>query len=176
MSHEKPLEERLKRVEDSLTKLHEKIDMKVNNVKFIQEEKDEIVVGHTVDVKYTKEVHETDVMVMDTGCPKSLVGRDWLMKYMEKNGLDKKNLQRKQCDQKFRFGPSKIYKSNEIVSLPISVKEKEKENEFVRVFMDVFVVDADNVPLLCGKNTMKLWKIIIDMVKETVVIDINKTR
>ena len=146
-----------------MKKLSEKIDSKVNNVQFVMEDKEEIVVGHAVDVKYTKEVKETDVMVIDTGCPKSLVGRVWLEKYLEKNGIEKEDLKTKSGSEKFRFGPSAIYKSEEIVNLPIVIKEKGTEDGLVKLFMDVFVVNAENVPLLFGQNTMKEWKFVLDI-------------
>ena len=50
------MEERLKSIEEGMKKLSEKIDSKVNNVKFVMEDEEEIVVGHAVDVKYTRKV------------------------------------------------------------------------------------------------------------------------
>ena len=40
--------------------------------------------------------------------------------------------------------------------------------------MDVYVLDVDNIPLLCGEDTMKEWKVIIDMGQNTVQINVNK--
>ena len=35
------------------------------------------------------------------------------------------------------------------------------------------MIDAENVPLLCGRNTMKIWKCVLDMNLETITSNIN---
>ena len=72
----------MKTVEDSLKRLHEKIDKKViSDVKFVMDEDDNVIV-----VNYT-ENGDSKVMIIDTGCPKSLVGLPWLFIYLKDNSL-----------------------------------------------------------------------------------------
>ena len=123
---------------------------KKHNVGFVNgdDDQDEIVVENIADVMFLKEVTRVEAMVLDTGCPKSLVGRDWLKRYLQKNDLKMEELMVTTCSQKFRFGPSQVYTSKEIVSIPITVKEANKKDVFKKTFIEVFVLGTENVPLL----------------------------
>ena len=46
------------------------------------EENREIITDHTMEVHFTKEADEVEAMIVDTGCPKGFVGRNWLEKYL----------------------------------------------------------------------------------------------
>ena len=112
-------------------------------------------------------------MTFDTGCPKSLLNDKFLDEYLKENNIDKKELHRKSCHQKFRFGPSKTYVSEEIVTVPITLKSKDEEFGFVKLFMDAYILDAANVPFLCGKDTMKQWNVVIDIGNDNVTINVR---
>ena len=40
-------------------------------------------------------------MILDLGAPCSLVGKDWLDKYVEENGMKKENMKTIECNKKF---------------------------------------------------------------------------
>ena len=172
-SQEPRLKERVMNLEENVkVMLKNQKDMmemiqKRHNVGFVngEDEHDEIVVENIADVMFLKEVTRVEAMVLDTGCPKSLVGRNWLDRYLQKNELKMEELTTQKCSQKFRFGPSQVYTSKEMVVIPITVKEAHKTDVFKKTFIEVFVLDAENVPLLCGRNTMKMWEIDLKMSK-----------
>ena len=44
----------------------------------------------------------------------------------------------------------------------------------MNVFLDVYVVDAENVPLLVGADIMKHWKVVLDMGNDTISMNLGK--
>lgn len=66
---------------------------------------------------------------------------------MRKNRLSKEGIRSKKCEHKFRFGPA-VYSSHEIWSIPVMIKEKDKEDGYTRVFLEAFVVEDSKGPLL----------------------------
>ena len=85
-------------------------------------------------------------MVIDCGCPRSMVGKDWLNKYIAKHDLEMEDLEKTKCSQKFKFGPSQIYPSYAKVKLPIAVKELGNDN-LIKRNIEVFILEADTIPL-----------------------------
>ena len=114
----------------------------------IELEEDEIAVSDKVsEILFAKKEMSKETMTLDTGCPPNLVSESWLKNYLKEKDMKKEDLKRTQCNQKFRFGPSNIYISTEKVMLPI--KMKQSDGEFLKIDMEVYVVNADNIPLLC---------------------------
>ena len=65
-----------------IMKILEEIEKKSNNVRIVKNikshEEEEIKVSSEVmNIMYAKDVKETDMMILDTGCPKSLGGELW---------------------------------------------------------------------------------------------------
>ena len=117
-------------------------------------DEDEIAVSDNVsEILFTKKEYSIENMTLDTGCPPNLVSETWLEKYLQENEMRKEDLKRMQCNQKFRFGPSNIYISSEQVVLPIKIKQS--NGEFMKIDMEVYVVNAENIPLLCGRSALK---------------------
>ena len=113
----------------------------------IELDEDEIAVSDKVsEILFTKKECSKETMTLDTGCPPNLVSETWLENYLKENGMKKEDLKRTQCNQKFRFGPSNIYISTEKVVLPIKIKQS--DGKFLKIDMEVYVVNADNIPLL----------------------------
>ena len=122
-----------------------------------------------LDIMYTKDIKETDIMIVDTGCPKSLAGEYWIETYLKENNLKKSDYQINKCNQFFRFGPGKIYQSDEVIVLPVSFRASESlvlNNELIYTTMSVFIVKEATVPLLCGRNTLCQWGAILDIKKK----------
>jgi hypothetical protein len=166
--------ELMKIQQESMQKLEELLK-KAKNVAFVNEREEmfEESIMDIENVMFMKEATTVEVMLMDTGCPQSLVSRSWLEKYLEKNKILMEDLKIHKCSQKFHFGPSNVYESMMLVELPITVRQSGVEEIFKKIIIKVFVVDAENVPLLCGKNTMKKWKVVLDMNEDVMDLDID---
>ena len=54
--------------------------------------------------------------------------------------------------------------------LPVTFKEKNTDTGFIRMFVNAFVVEAENVPLLCGQDTLQEWKALMDLDGDTITI------
>ena len=106
---------------------------------------------------------------------KSLVGRDWLEKYLSANNVRKEELENKSCSQDFKFGNGPVYYSTEIVDLPVTWKEKGTESGFVKMVIATHVIGAKKIPFLFGKNTQKEWKVDI-MHDNVMVVNLHKSR
>ena len=105
-------------------------------------------------------------MIVDTGCPRTLCGEDWLMDYLKENNLKKGDLEIAKCCQYFRFGPGQVYHSGEEINLPVAFVRKESDvlnNELFYTKIKVFVVKEAKVPILCGRNTLKVWGAVLDI-------------
>ena len=162
-----------------IMKILEKIEKRSNTVRIVETVKDhedeEIQVSSEVmNVMYAKDVKETDMMIVDTGCPKSLVGEFWIEKYLTENNLNKKHLNISKCRQYFRFGPGQIYESDEFIVLPVSFKASESQvlkNEIVYTTMEVYIVKNASVPLLCGRNTLSQWGAVLDIKQKIIILE-----
>ena len=84
---------------------------------------------------FSKKEYSIETMTLDTGCPPNLVSETWLENYLKENKMQREELKRMQCNQKFRFGPSNIYISREQVVLPIKIKQS--DGEFMKIDMEV---------------------------------------
>ena len=94
-----------------------------------------------------------ETMTLDTGCPPNLVSEDWLLNYLRENNMRREDLKSISCNQKLRFGPSSTYTSKEKVILPITIRQV--NGEYVKIDMEVYVIKADNIPLLCGRSALE---------------------
>ena len=79
--------------------------------------------------------------VVDTGCPKTVAGKKWMDLYIESQG-DTTEMETGREDEKFRFGPSKAYRSEIFYEIEISIMNLKKK-------IKISVVDAD-IPLSVG--------------------------
>ena len=116
-------------------------------------------------------------MVVDCGAPRTLIGENHLQAYVKCHSLSNDELTIIPCKQRFKFGPSQIFTSTEKAVIPIAFKVGD---DFVRKFIEAFVVKAD-VPFLLGLDTMKQWRVMIDMEDEIMVfrsfeIDVKMSR
>ena len=78
-----------------------------------------------------------------------------------------------ECDQVFRFGPSKCYVSQTMVEFPLLVTKLDGREDVLKV--QTYLVEAD-VPFLCGKCTLELWNFRIDGRKKVLEVDIDGER
>ena len=108
--------------------------------------------------------HHGQFMIVDCGCPRSIMGvKEYskLKEHYHTEKLDTKN-------ESFRFGPSQIYKSEFKVNFPMNVGGTNIEAQF-------FVVEGDNIPILLGNDIMEPLGGSIDMKdKKLVLKKLNK--
>ena len=111
-------------------------------------------------------------MITDSGAPLSVVGKPWVDKYLEENDMTRDELEKETVEEYFRFGPSEVYRSKYKLEIPIIVRDKKGRK--VRIVVKPYEIDTD-VPMLCGKNTLKEWGSITihndDILKCTAMID-----
>ena len=74
--------------------------------------------------------------------------------YVEENDLNVDELECDNIDQKFQFGPSKVYESTKRLHLPIM--SRDRKGRAIKMIVRTCLVDAD-VPLLIGKNILMEW-------------------
>ena len=53
------------------------------------------------------------------------------------------------------------------------MKQMNTKDEFVRIEMEVFVIDVEKVPLLCGRETLKEWNGKLDIGNNIITIDME---
>ena len=91
---------------------------------------------------------------MDIGALVSLVGRDWVERYLRENELGWEKMKTYECNQAFKFGPSKKCVCKVKMEVPLVVKTLEGGTEVLWVV--AYIVDAD-VPFLVGKSMLEKW-------------------
>ena len=87
--------------------------------------------------------------------------------------MRREDLKSTSCNQKFWFGPSNTYTSKEKICLPITIKQLNSKEEFVKMDLEVYVIDADNIPLLCGRNTLEEWEGELNLKTKTLKVNID---
>ena len=128
---------------------------KTDDENVIKFNKDSIGVNiHNFEVFFTKNEMIGKKMISDNGAPLSIVGKPWLEIYLNENDLSKDELVSEDVNEHFKFGPSRVYHSTKRYKIPLMVCDKEDRK--VKMAIKAYEVNVD-IPLLCGKNTLKEW-------------------
>lgn len=99
--------------------------------------------------------------IIDTGCPKTTAGRDWLKAYVDTLSIkDRASISSSASTNKFRFGDGKVYKSEKYVVLPIYINGKQH-------VLGVEIV-ACNIPLLLSRETLVRAHACIDIFNNSI--------
>ena len=99
--------------------------------------------------------------VIDTGCPKTVCGTQWLDVYLESlSSKDRNHIRCKRSSNRFRFGDGKTYKSQKRVTIPIFIKDQKH-------YLNVDVVDIC-IPLLISRDTLERASARIDVGQNTI--------
>jgi hypothetical protein len=97
------------------------------NVSWVVHEEPEVLISKIIDEE-KQECHSgTNKIAIDTACPNSMTSEDTLNIYLKENGLSLESLEKELITKRFRFGPSKVYMSNMIVTLPLKIKLENEE-------------------------------------------------
>ena len=115
-----------------------------------------------IEVIYSEGNCEVDPykLIVDTACPKTVTGRPWMDAFIASKGDVKVSLEKE--DEKFRFGPSQVYKSKENYTIEVNIGDLKES-------IKVSVVDAD-IPLLLGLDYQTKWGMMIDIGKKEIFI------
>ena len=115
-------------------------------------------------------------MILDIGCPRSLMGNqeyEKLKKSLSNSELSK--ILEFSSKEKFRFGPSKIFESLMRIELPLNIEEAEFDAKF-------FVINGD-IPILIGNDILEPLGGVIDIDERFIefkklncTVDIFKTK
>jgi transposase InsO family protein len=114
--------------------------------------------------KLTSMVKETlGMALLDSGCTKTVVGKDWLSTYLDMIDDDdlKKVSEMDDCST-FRFGDGNKVVSNKVVKIPGIIGSK-------HVTIEENVVNND-IPLLLSRNSMKKANMIVDFNTDKAVL------
>ena len=103
------------------------------------------------------------MMILDIGAPVSLVSKSWLEEYLKEQDVEMENMRIENCNQVFRFGPSRKYVSTQMVELPMVVSAMDGREEVLK--LHAYIVDAE-IPFLCGKRTLEGWNAKVDTQNE----------
>ena len=156
----------LKEKQDKMAKRQDEMAEKVVNSKYVEAEfEEEDWSNENIKIYFNKNFDEINEMVVDCGAPKTLIGEKYLREYLKEHGLENEDLEKVPCKQRFKFGPSQMYISTEKAKIPIAMKVNDG---YTRKFVEAFVIQAE-VPFLLGLNTMKQWRIMMDMESEELV-------
>ena len=89
--------------------------------------------------------NDTQSMILDIGCPKSLMGISEYCELFDKLSVEERKLVRKYpCLKKFKFGPSRVYESSYQVRIPIALSS-------ARLMLSFYVIDGE-IPILIVAN------------------------
>ena len=134
-------------------------------------ETDEILMNEDILVHYTDMGKQ--VMIVDSGAPLSLTGKEWLGQYLNEFNLKVEELKNNSCKQAFRFGTGKRYVSTEMVEIPVVVEKMDGKEDVLRI--PTYLVDIE-VPFICGKKTLESWDSKLDMKRKVLETTIDGAR
>ena len=99
-------------------------------------------------INYTYTESCRQLMILDIGCPKSLMGFNEYTSLVSTLSEDeKKMISKYTCNNKFKFGPSKVYKATFRVRLPLNLMH-------AKVMTSFYVLEGD-IPILIGNDILE---------------------
>ena len=139
MKNDTKLDEILKSVKrvvenwDELNKRVGNIEEKIKKVNYCEEEIREVHFLESDKVDYE--------MIIDSGCPKTLASEKIVESYIEKHGLKRKDLGKRECAMMFKFGNSR-YPSHETLKIPVKlpIKGVDGERDSFFAMIETYVV------------------------------------
>ena len=148
------LMEALKKMDERL----QNVERKTLNVAYVEEEE---VTLH--EVFFSQRLKEDAMVLMDLGAPSSLAGQEAIERYVTSIGQKMEDIEVVKCQRRYRFGPGRVYDSIKLYNMPVVVETEEGRTLFLA--MKVTEVEAP-IPILCGKDTMKTWDMVIRVKEE----------
>ena len=141
-------------------------DVKIRNIDteiYVTKNYDEVFVNDE-EFSGDKSV-QNQLMIVDIGCPRSLMGNKEYKKLLSSlSSSELRNIKEFKANEKFRFGPSRSYKSLLKIEIPFNLEGVTVEAKF-------FVVDGE-VPILIGNDILEPLGAVI--YTETGVLEFSK--
>ena len=82
---------------------------------------EKVMIGEELVINHTYMDLDMQVMILDMGALLSIVGVSWMTQYLEEFDLTIDEMKSVECQQSFRFGPSKRYIIKTLVEPPVLV-------------------------------------------------------
>ena len=112
-----------------------------------------------VDVKYIN-AGASRMMLIDSGAPKSVVSKEWIEAYLKDMKVGGDEIEKKSCCKHFRIGEI-TYLSEVEIKFPIVLKTDNRD--YMKREVIVYIIDAERVNFLLGRETIKEWRLRIDL-------------
>ena len=149
---------------------------KVENLEKDMKEMKEMLKGKVISGHFVEEDVVIDVnlindgaarmMLVDCGAPKSVVSREWIEGYLKDMKVDESEIERRSCCRRFRMGET-TYLSEIEITFPIVLKTE--DGDYIRRKVIAYIIDAERVNFLLGKESIKDLDIMIDVPGERIV-------
>ena len=141
-----------------MEEMKEMLKGKVINGRFVDEEV-------VIDVKVIND-GVARMMLVDCRTPKSVVIREWIEGYLKDIKVDESEIENKSCCRRFKMGETIDLREIEI-RFPILLKTD--EGEYMRRQVTVYIIDAERVNFLLGRETIKELDMMIDVPDDKIV-------
>ena len=133
--------------------------------------KGKVINGHFVEEEVFIDVNFINdgaarMMLVDCGAPKSVVSREWIEGYLKDMKVDESEIKRKSCCRRFRMGET-TYLSEIEITFPIVLKTE--DGEYMRRIVIAYIIDAERVNFLLGKESIKELDIMVDVPGDRIV-------
>ena len=104
-----------------------------------------------------------NIAIMDSGCTKTVCGEAWLQYYIDSlSDCDKDKINIDRSKNSFKFGKSKIIRSNKLVPIPVFIGG-------ILAKLTADIIDYE-IPLLLSKDSMKKASAMIDFKNDTMIM------
>ena len=147
------IEERIKVIPEmkkQMEKMEEILKGKVINGNFVEEEV-------VIDVNYMND-GAAKMMLIDCGAPKSVVSKKWIEEYLREMRVKEEDIERS-CCRRFRMGET-TYISEVEITFPIVLKTD--EGDYMRRMVKAYIIEAERVNFLLGKESIVELNVILD--------------
>ena len=133
--------------------------------------KGKVISGHFVEEDVVIDVNLINdgaarMMLVDCGAPKSVVSREWIEGYLKDMKVDESEIERRSCCRRFRMGET-TYLSEIEITFPVVLKTE--DGDYIRRKVIAYIIDAERVNFLLGKESIKDLDIMIDASGEKIV-------
>ena len=152
------LEKDNKEIKKTMEELKEIMKNKVINGHFVEEEV-------VIDVNLINE-GKARMMLVDCGAPKSVVDREWIEGYLKDMKVDESEIKRRSCYRRFRMGET-TYLSEVQITYPIVLKTE--DGEYMKRRVIGYIINAERVNFLLGKESSRDLDIMIDVPGDRIV-------
>jgi hypothetical protein len=123
------------------------LDAETNDVLYVDKDYTDVFLNE--DQFSEQKSKENQIMVVDIGCPRSLLGRKEYERFLKSlSESSRRNIREYKASEKFRFGPSRTYESRSRIEITMSIKGEKVKAKF-------FVVEGDNIPILMGNDILE---------------------